>query len=63
MKSYQVKIDMDNKSLLDTLTHIVVTKLGVNLGQVYYNSDIHIANSTCEKLQEFGFKTKIINNQ
>ena len=63
MKSYQVKIDMDNKSLLDTLTHIVVTKLGVNLGQVYNNNDVHIANSTCEKLQEFGFKTKIINNQ
>jgi len=60
MKSYQVEINMDNKSLLDTLTHIVVSKLGVNLGQVYNTDDVHIANSTCEKLQEFGFKTKII---
>lgn len=60
MKSYQVEIDMDNKSLLDTLTHIVVSKLGVNLGQVYHDDDVYIANSSCEKLEEFGFKTKII---
>ena len=37
---YKIKIDMDDKSLLKVLTHIVVSKLGlVTLGQVYDGND------------------------
>ena len=60
--NYQIKIDMDNKSLVELLTHIVVSKLGlVSLGQVYSDNDGYkLAVSQAEKLQEIGFKTKII---
>ena len=61
--SYQIKIDMDDKSLLKMLTHLAVLKCGVNLGQVYDHDDIHLAKSECEKLEEFGFRTKITNNE
>ena len=58
---YQIKIDMDNKSLIELLTHIIVNKLGlVSLGQVYSDDDGYkLAVSQAEKLQEIGFKTKI----
>ena len=53
---------MDNKSLIELLTNIVVSKLGlVSLGQVYSDNDGYkLAVSQAEKLQEIGFKTKII---
>lgn len=58
---YQIKIDMDNKSLIELLTHIIVDKLGlVSLGQVYSDDDGYkLAVSQAEKLEEIGFKTKI----
>ena len=58
---YQIKIDMDNKSLIELLTHIIVNKLGlVSLGQVYSDDDGYkLAVSQAEKLEEIGFKTKI----
>jgi hypothetical protein len=60
--NHQIKIDMDNKSLIELLTNIVVSKLGlVSLGQVYSDNDGYkLAVSQAEKLQEIGFKTKII---
>lgn len=57
--NYQIKIDMDNKSLLDMLTYIIVQQYGVNLSEVYNDEDKFLAESQCEKLEEFGFKTKI----
>ena len=57
--NYQIKIDMDNKSLLDMLTYIKVQQYGVNLSEVYNDEDKFLAESQCEKLEEFGFKTKI----
>ena len=71
--SYQIKIDMDNKSLLDLLTRIVTSKIGVNLGQVYddtkYIKDnkliesngYKLATSQAEKLEEIGFKVLVVN--
>ena len=58
---YQIKIDIDNKSLIELLTHIIVNKLGlVSLGQVYSDDDGYkLAVSQAEKLEEIGFKTKI----
>ena len=58
---YQIKIDMDNKSLIELLTHIIVDKLGlVSLSQVYSDDDGYkLAVSQAEKLEEIGFKTKI----
>ena len=58
---YQIKINMDNKSLIELLTHIIVDKLGlVSLGQVYSDDDGYkLAVSQAEKLEEIGFKTKI----
>ena len=58
---YQIKIDMDNKSLIELLTHIIVNKLNlVSLGQVYSDDDGYkLAVSQAEKLEEIGFKTKI----
>jgi len=58
---YQIKINMDNKSLIELLTHIIVNKLGlVSLGQVYSDDDGYkLAVSQAEKLEEIGFKTKI----
>ena len=58
---YQIKIDMDNKSLIELLTHIIVDKLDlVSLGQVYSDDDGYkLAVSQAEKLEEIGFKTKI----
>jgi len=60
--NHQIKIDMDNKSLIELLTHIIVNKLGlVSLNQVYSDNDGYkLAVSQAEKLQEIGFKTKII---
>jgi len=60
--NHQIKIDMDNKSLIELLTHIIVDKLGlVSLNQVYSDNDGYkLAVSQAEKLQEIGFKTKII---
>lgn len=60
--NHQIRIDMDNKSLIELLTNIVVSKLGlVSLGQVYSDNDGYkLAVSQAEKLQEIGFKTKII---
>jgi len=60
--NHQIKINMDNKSLIELLTNIVVSKLGlVSLGQVYSDNDGYkLAVSQAEKLQEIGFKTKII---
>ena len=58
---YQIKIDMENKLLIELLTHIIVNKLGlVSLGQVYSDDDGYkLAVSQAEKLEEIGFKTKI----
>ena len=58
---YQIKIDMENKLLIELLTHIIVNKLGlVSLGQVYSDDDGYkLAVSQTEKLEEIGFKTKI----
>ena len=58
---YQIKIDMDNKSLIELLTHIIVDKLDlVSLSQVYSDDDGYkLAVSQAEKLEEIGFKTKI----
>nr|BAR18434.1 hypothetical protein [uncultured Mediterranean phage uvMED] len=58
---YQIKINMDNKSLIELLTHIIVDKLDlVSLGQVYSDDDGYkLAVSQAEKLEEIGFKTKI----
>ena len=60
--NHQIKIDMDNNSLVDLLTHIIVDKLGlVSLNQVYSDNDgYQLAVSQAEKLEEIGFKTKII---
>ena len=69
--SYQIKIDMDNKSLLDLLTRYVTSEIGVNLSQVYddtmYLKDnklvecdgYKLATSQAEILEEIGFKTSI----
>ena len=69
--SYQIKIDMNNKSLLDLLTRYVTSKIGVDLGQVYddtkYIKDnklvesdgYKLATSQAEILEEIGFKTLI----
>lgn len=69
--SYQIKIDMDNKSLLDLLTRYVTSEIGVDLGQVYddtkYIKDnklvesdgYKLAASQAEILEEIGFKTSI----
>ena len=69
--SYQIKIDMDNKSLLDLLTRYVTSEIGVNLSQVYddtmYLEDnklvecdgYKLAASQAEILEEIGFKTSI----
>ena len=72
--SYQIKIDMDNKSLLDLLTRYVTSEIGVNLSQVYddtmYLKDnklvecdgYKLATSQAEILEEIGFKTSITTN-
>ena len=70
--SYQIKIDMDNKSLLDLVTRIVTSNIGVDLGQVYddtkyikdnkliQSNGYKLATSQAEILEEIGFKTSII---
>ncbi|MBT3548610.1 MAG: hypothetical protein HN490_01675 [Gammaproteobacteria bacterium] len=70
--SYQIKIDMDNKSLLDLVTRIVTRNIGVDLGQVYddtkyikdnkliQSNGYKLATSQAEILEEIGFKTSII---
>ena len=62
---YKIKIDMDDKSLLDILTHIVISKLGlVTLGQVYDGNDGYkLAVSEAEKYEEICFKTKIVEHK
>ena len=71
--SYQIKIDMDNKSLLDLVTRIVTSNIGVNLGQVYddtkyikdnkliQSNGYKLATSQAEKLEEIGFKVLVVN--
>jgi hypothetical protein len=71
--SYQIKIDMDNKSLLDLVTRIVTSNIGVDLGQVYddtkyikdnkliQSNGYKLATSQAEKLEEIGFKVLVVN--
>jgi|TARA_R100000030_G_scaffold70580_1_gene54198 hypothetical protein len=58
---YQIKIDMDDKSLIELLTHMTLLNIGVHLGQVYDGDNGRkLAIPEAEKLEEFGFKTKIV---
>ena len=58
---YIIKIDMDDKSLLEALTHIVLNScLSVNLGQIY--SQKSDAQNTLDALDNIGIKARLVDN-